>query len=149
MLRKRGSVRLGSSRVLVEVCFMGASGETEQKCVENKLMKRSCKNSEQSLYCLPKSSVPTLSLSTSSLKLESNNDEGDRISQWPQISSRSSKNFHFFDHCCMSFFHLFMILSMVYVIPNKISTFSREYFEIENCLHLHVNRIASTILPLF
>ena len=146
MLRKRGSVWLGCSRVLVEVCFMGARGETEQKCVENKLMKRT---SEQSLYCLPKSSVPTLSLSTSSLKLESNNDEGERISQWPQISSRSSKNFHFFNHSCLSFFHLFMILSMVYVIPNKISALSREYFKIENCLHLHVYKIASTILPLF
>ena len=53
-------------------------------------------------------------------------------------------------YCFLSFFfHLFMILSTVHIIPNKITTLSREYFKIENFLHLHDNRIASTILPLF
>ena len=47
------------------------------------------------------------------------------------------------------FFHLFMILSTVYIIPNKIATLSREYFQIETFLHLHDDSIASTILPLF
>ena len=50
---------------------------------------------------------------------------------------------------CSSFFHLFIILSTVYIISNKIITLSRKYFKIENCLHLHDNRTPSTISPLF
>ena len=41
-------------------------------------------------YYLPKSSVCILSLSTSSIVLESNNDIGEIIYLWPYISSRSS-----------------------------------------------------------
>ena len=47
------------------------------------------------------------------------------------------------------FFHLFIILSTVYIFSNKIITLSRKYFKIENCLHLHDNRTPSMISPLF